>query len=56
LLSGKLEEAKSIYLKYKDEIVDSEATWYSLIQSDFDLLKERGFTSSRFEEITELIR
>jgi hypothetical protein len=27
-----------------------------LIQSDFDLLKERGFTSSRFEEITELIR
>lgn len=56
LLSGDLESAKAIYVKYKTQNVDEKTSWCQMVKGDFEALKSKGISCEQFSEILNLLK
>lgn len=56
LLTDNFEEAKKIYLKYKNENIDDKISWIKNIKDDFKEMIENGFNSDYFNIILNVIK
>jgi tetratricopeptide (TPR) repeat protein len=56
LLSGEIENAKSIYIKYKNQNIDETTTWIDMISSDFNVFKTKGILSDQYDIIISLLK
>lgn len=56
LLTDNFEDAKKIYLKYKNENIDDELSWIQAINDDFSLFLEHNILSDYFEQISSIFK
>ncbi len=56
LLSGDLDKAKELYIKYKGQNIDEKMSWEEMVKSDFQTFKSKGINSDNFEIITALLK
>ena len=56
LLSGEVENAKTIYLKFKTQNVDETLSWCQMVKDDFETLRSKGITCEQFSEILNLLK
>ncbi len=55
LYLGNINTSKIIYVKYRDEFLDGNETWYSFISGTFDLFREHELENNHFDEILSAI-
>lgn len=56
LLTGDIEKAKEIYIKYKGENIKETMSWTQMVYSDFQDFKLRNINSPYFETIINLVQ
>ena len=56
LLTGEIEKAKEIYIKYKGQNINETISWTQMVFSDFQDFKSRNINSPYFETITNLLQ
>jgi hypothetical protein len=56
LLNGNIDEAKEIYLKYKNQNVSEDMSWKEMIKLDFSDFSEAGLPTNDFETINNLLK
>ena len=56
LLNGEIDKAKELYVKFKDQNINEEMSWYQMVVSDFDTFKSKGIISTNYEIILNLIK
>lgn len=56
LLTGEVEKAKEIYLKYKGQNINETMSWTQMVYADFQDFKSKGITSPYFETIINLVQ
>jgi hypothetical protein len=52
---GRVEEARSVYLQYRGEIIRGEKDWEAGVNQDFDELTQAGLTHPLMEEIKTIL-
>lgn len=56
LLNGEYEQAKTIYLKYKSQNIDSEMSWIQMVEADFIEFRKNKIDDPHFDEILNLLK
>lgn len=56
LLTGEVEKAKEIYVKYKGQNINETMSWTQMVYSDFQEFKSRDINSPYFETIINLLQ
>lgn len=55
LLNNKYEEAKEIYIKHKNENINTEVTWKQQMKEDFERFEQLGINFIKYTKILKLI-
>lgn len=56
LFNGDIDQAKTIYLKYKTQNIDEKTSWVDMVKSDFELFKKQGLPADNFETILATLK
>jgi tetratricopeptide (TPR) repeat protein len=56
LLSGEIEQAKAIYLKYKNQNINENRSWIQMVTADFETFKTKDIISDQFDIILTMLK
>lgn len=55
IMTGRYEDAKEIYLKFKKERINRELTWKEMVKADYETFKKNNLYTPQMDEIKKLL-
>lgn len=56
MLNGDFDDAKKIYVKYKNQNIDENTSWKKMVNDDFEQFSNAGIVCDKFDEIIEILK
>lgn len=56
MLNGDFDDAKKIYIKYKNQNIDENTSWKKMVNDDFEQFSNAGIVCDKFDEIIEILK